>query len=500
MQQAVKVGVFATIVLLLAAWFVLKIEDLDLFARGGSTVDAVFESAAGLDDGAAVRVAGVRVGRVDGISLSGRQAAVHLVLEEALGLTEGTTARIASLGLLGDKYIELEPGPPGAPPLADGAVILGSTPASFDQAMAKLNDVADSITGLAGSLGSSLSGEGEGTPIARLIRNLEATSGEIRLLVEANRDQLGATIRNFEQVSATLARELPGLVGRLDGLIAEVGGVVGEVGGVVGENRADVRRSTENFAELTGEMRTAAANLSAISGRLERGEGTLGKLLNSEEAHAELVATMDSIQSGVADLTDTLGRAKKLQLDLDLQGFALADRDDSHGSFGLTLRPGDDSNKLYRVALSQTPAGDTREKTQVITVTNPDGSVETTTVETFTRENDSVVSAQLGLRLRTDTRLWAGLVEDSFGVQAEHPFLDRRLWLDVKAFDFDRPGDRNPHLRITGRYHLNDNVFILGGYDDPLESDLDSLFLGGGVRWTDENLKYLLGAIPLGGL
>jgi len=499
MSQAVKVGIFATLVLLLAAWFVLKIEDFNPFDPAGETLDAEFPSVAGLDDGAAVRIAGVRVGRVDGIELAGRAARVHLVLDDDLPLTEGTYARIASLGLLGDKFVDIVPGPPGAPPLPEDVVLPGETGLSFDDAMAKLNDVADSISGLAGSFGGALSGEGEPTPLSRLIGNLESTSAEVRVLVEANREQLDSTIRNFEQVSATLARELPGLVARMEGLIAEVGGLVGEVGGVVGENRADVRRSTENFAELTEEMRTAAANLSAISGRLERGEGTLGKLLTSEEAHAELVDTMDSIQAGVGDLTDTLGRAKRLRLDLDLQGFALADRDDSHGTFGLTVLPGEDSNKLYRVALSSTPAGDTREKTQVITVTNPDGSVETTTVETFTREEDTVLSAQVGVRLRTDTRLWAGLIEDSFGVQAEQPFWDRRLWVDLEAFDFDRPGDRDPHLRLTGRYHLDDNVFVLGGYDDPLESDLDSFFLGGGVRWTDDDLKYLLGAIPLGG-
>ena len=499
MSQVVKVGIFATIVLLLAAWFVLKIEDFNPFAPAGVALDAAFTSVAGLDDGAAVRIAGVRVGRVDGIELAGREARVHLVLDDDLQLTEGTHARVASLGLLGDKYVEIVPGPPGAPPLPEGAVIPGQTALSFDDAMAKLNDVADSISGLAGGFGGALSGEGEPTPLSRLIGNLESTSAEIRLLVETNREELGSTIRNFEQVSATLARDLPGLVARMEGLIAEVGGLVGQVGGVVGENRADVRRSTENFAELTEEMRGAAANLSAISGRLERGEGTLGKLLTSEEAHAELVDTMDSIQAGVTDLSDTLGRAKRLQLDLDLQGFALADRDDSHGTFGLTLRSDEDTNKLYRVALSQTPAGEREAKTQRITVTNPDGSVETTTVETFTEQDDSVLSALVGVRLRTDTRLWAGLIEDRFGVQAEHPFLGDRLWVDFQAFDFDRPGDRDPHLRLTGRYHLDDYIFLMGGYDDPLESDLDSLFVGGGIRWTDENLKYLLGAIPLGG-
>jgi phospholipid/cholesterol/gamma-HCH transport system substrate-binding protein len=36
----------------------------------------------------------------------------------------------------------------------------------------------------------------------------------------------------------------------------------------------------------------------------------------------------------------------------------------------------------------------------------------------------------------------------------------------------------------------------VGGYDDFLESDNSSIFFGGGVRWKDDDLKYLLGSVP----
>lgn len=494
MTQALKVGIFATIVLLLLAWFVLKIEDLNPFAPQGRVIDAVFESIAGLDDRSAVRIAGVRVGTVDGIELAddNRRARIHLRLDEPLGLTEGTFARISNLGLLGDKYVELVPGPPEAALLPEEAVIPGVTPPGFDDAMATLNEVADSIRRVADPLAAGLSGEGPPTPISRLIGNLEATSAEIRLLIEGNRGQLDATIANFETFSAALARELPPLVARMEALLAQVDAVVAENRGALGE-------SSQNVVELTRELRGASRDLSAIAGRLERGEGTIGKLLTSDEAHDELVATLDSVQSGVGQLSDTLGRVDKLRLDLDLGGFYLPSAEESHGSLGLTLIPSEDSDKLYRIALSQTPHGDTRTKTEEITVTNPDGSIETTVIETFVREDEAVLSALLGLRLDNDARLWAGLVEESFGVQVEYPFLERRLWLDVEAFDFDRAEDRSPHLRLTGRWHLNDNLYVVGGYDDPLESEFDSLFVGGGLRWTDDNLKYLLGTLPLGG-
>ncbi len=40
------------------------------------------------------------------------------------------------------------------------------------------------------------------------------------------------------------------------------------------------------------------------------------------------------------------------------------------------------------------------------------------------------------------------------------------------------------------------DVYVIGGYDDFLEGRYDSLFLGGGIRWSDDNIKYLLGSIP----
>ncbi|MDP9121703.1 MAG: MlaD family protein, partial [Acidobacteriota bacterium] len=174
MSQAIKVGLFATLCLVVLALFVWKIQDLNPFRQQGKRVEAVFGSVAGLDDKAAVRVAGVRVGRVDGIGLSpdGRSATVRLLFEKPVPLTQGASARIANLGLLGDKYVELVPGPPGAPPLPANAVLQGKTPVSFDDAMAKLDGIGESISKVTGSLGS-LGGGDLGGNINRLVADLQ---------------------------------------------------------------------------------------------------------------------------------------------------------------------------------------------------------------------------------------------------------------------------------------------------------------------------------------
>ncbi|HEY4575788.1 MAG TPA: MlaD family protein, partial [Thermoanaerobaculia bacterium] len=202
MKSLVKVGIFATICLVVLAVLIWKIEDLHLFGVKGQRLNAVFDSIAGLDNKASVRIAGVRVGQVDGVGLQGTRARVGLSLDKPIPLTVGTTARIASLGLLGEKYVEIIPGPPGAPPLPPNSVLIGTTPPSIDDAMAKLSDIGTSIQKVTGQLaGGDLGGS-----INRLLADVQLTSTEIRLLVAENRANVAASVRNIDALTATLAR------------------------------------------------------------------------------------------------------------------------------------------------------------------------------------------------------------------------------------------------------------------------------------------------------
>lgn len=491
MAQAVKVGIFAAICLVVLAVLVWNIEEINPFAKEQRRVDAVFDSVAGLDEKATVRVAGVRVGQVEtlGLGPNGRNARVTIRLEKPLDLRAGTIARVANLGLLGEKYIEILPGPAGGPPLPEDAILPGETPVSLDDAMAKLQDIGKSIQKATGSF----SNVDLGGSIDRLVKDLELTSREIRLLVAENRATVNATLGNFDRASATLARELPRLADQMNRTLTQIEGLLAE-------NRSNVAGSTENIRELTGSLQTSVDNLNTISDKIASGEGTIGKLVNSEEAHEELVATLDSIQGGVETLSGTIGAINRFKINLDMQAAVLPGIDEEDGSgsrsqFVLDIDPQDEF-RLYRAGIVNSPQGKRRDKTQEVTVTNPDGTTEVTTTRTITREKSYQVSALFGYKTPQDLRLWAGLIESSGGAQVEYPLFDKRLWLSFEAFDFGRPNDEAPHLRLSGRYQLNPNLYVIGGYDDFLESRYDSLFLGGGIRWSDDNIKYLLGAVP----
>ena len=479
MSQAVKVGIFATICLVILAVLIWKIEDINPFHKNGRRIDAVFDTVAGLDDKAAVRVAGVRIGRVDGISLAGDRARVSMVLEKPIRLTNGTRARISNIGLLGDKYVELVPGPTSAPLLAEGVFLPGEAPVSFDQAIAKIDKIGDSLQGITGQLNAGPGGGG----IARLLDSLEATSAEIRALVAENRVNVSASMANFNQVSSTLARELPRLA-------SEMERTVGQISELIADSKGDVKGSLSNVHELTSRLETSVDNLNKITGTIASGEGTVGKLVNKDEAYNKVVSTLDSIKSGVDTVSSTIGALQRFRFDLDLNSYAL--KKDSQSNFFLNIDP-QNGPRLYRAGISTTPEGSVKTKTQVITTTLPNGTKETETIKNVTTEDSKVVTALFGYRSPSDLRLWAGLVEGTGGVAVEYPWK-RNLQFKLDAFDFNRSDNKRAHLRFTTRWQFNENLYLLGGYDDPLERS--SLFLGGGIRWNDDNIKYLLGAIP----
>ena len=142
MNATAKIGLFALAVLLVLALFVLKIEDLPFPGKAhGSSAEVTFKDVAGLDDKSAVRIAGVRVGRVDGIRLQPDGTAVaKLVFDTEVELREGAYGQVKNMGLLGDKYVDLFAGDPSQPRLPEGARIPGSVPVEFGRILAAADE------------------------------------------------------------------------------------------------------------------------------------------------------------------------------------------------------------------------------------------------------------------------------------------------------------------------------------------------------------------------
>lgn len=113
MKQNIIETILGAVVILVAGFFlVFAYQTADLNSVDGYTVYAEFDNSDGLLVGTDVRISGVNIGSISAISLNkdNYRAKATLSIDHTVSLPYDTAAVIASEGLLGGKYLSLEPG------------------------------------------------------------------------------------------------------------------------------------------------------------------------------------------------------------------------------------------------------------------------------------------------------------------------------------------------------------------------------------------------------
>ena len=217
MSTAAKVGGFFLVVLVLAGLLIWRIEDLRLGSGPAKKISVEFKDVAGLDAKSTVRLAGVRVGKVARIRLTpDGKAVVEMDLDKDVELRQGASAAVANLGLLGEKYVELVPGPVGAPELPEGTTIKGDVPVSFDQITRLARDIEVDVKDITKNLNSSLGGPQGEERLRTIVENIRVITEDLRVMVASNRGNVDATLANLRDFTEGMTQ----LVDRVDKLIA----------------------------------------------------------------------------------------------------------------------------------------------------------------------------------------------------------------------------------------------------------------------------------------
>jgi len=118
-RTEIFVGIFVLLGIVCLGYLAIRLGKLEVMGNTGYVVYADFSSVAGLKPGDPIEIAGVKVGRVEGLSLADDRARLSLRIDDGVKLSEDTIASVRSRGLIGDKFVLLSPGasdkiiPPG---------------------------------------------------------------------------------------------------------------------------------------------------------------------------------------------------------------------------------------------------------------------------------------------------------------------------------------------------------------------------------------------------
>jgi phospholipid/cholesterol/gamma-HCH transport system substrate-binding protein len=293
----------------------------------------------------------------------------------------------------------------------------------------------------------------------RILANVDRLSADLSDMSSTNKEAVHATIANLRAFSQTLKTETPELVRKIE-------------------------KMSEGMADLDNTL-AAAGNVMA---KIDRGEGTLGKLVNDNTAHTSLTDTLDGINRFVR-------KSDQLKAFIDYRLEWQEQPSEFKHYVNLRLQP--TADKYYTIGVVDDPRGKFSSSTSTVIV---NGTPTTIMEEKF---DDKLKFSALIARKFSGLTVKGGVIESTGGLGVDYELLKNRLTVGADVWDFSRKSfsrkDLPPHLKLYGNYDIVKNLFITGGADDVLatERNLRTLFLGFGIKFADEDIKTVLGAVPI---
>lgn len=481
-----KLGLFVLVALFLLAYLTFQAGEFHWIKEKGYVIDVLFDSVGGLDLKSPVRIAGVEVGKVDNIGLENGKARVSLRIYPDIKIPKGAKAGIKSTGLMGEKYVEIVPGEERETLKEHERIAQGAPPADLDKLVSELSAIAEDIKGITGALKNVIGTEESQDALKETVRNIRELSRNMNALVSVNKDALSSTIKNFQEFSSMLKSDTPQLIAKLNSIADKIEKGEGTMGKLIADE------------ELYKNLNSTIEKLNKIAEKVEKGEGTLGKLVTDDKVYENLNETLVGIKDYVAkaeSFKTTVGfRSEYLFSDVAAKGYLT-----------LQLKPRED--KYYIFEIVSDPGGRvTTTDTETQTTT---GGVTTTTVTHEEKKEESLKFSIEFAKRYEDFALRIGMIENTFGLGADYFLFKDTLQFNVDAWDFtnkdawdfDRSQNykKRPHLKAGAQVNFLKNFFVYGGYDNFFNKNRDNFYAGAGLRFDDDDLKYILGKIPLPG-
>ena len=475
-RTELRVGIFALIVLAILSYMTFKVSGKEWFRKDGYTLDVYFTDTAGIEEESKVKVMGVDGGVVEKIVIEGNKARVVLRINPEIRIYSDAVVHIKASGLLGEKNINIMPGFEGVQ-LVDGDTILEvQKPIAIQDLLYRFDEVALNLQSLTGNINDIIGDVETKHALKETSRNLlsitetldtvidendkmlkDALEGirevaaSIKEMVEENRGKITETAGNFRDASSSIKEEIPKMV-------SDMRAASGELKDLLQENMTKVSALAENADRVM-------LSASRISEKIEKGEGTLGKLVTDKSLY-------ESVTKAAGGVDKTLSRMERFRAFLRFQGDYLTRSGDMKGSFNLTLKPRPD--KYYILGLVGDPAGD---KTSTGT--------------------ELEITAQIAKRFG-DTAVRLGAIESSPGIGVDQFIYNDSIKFSADIWDIGKNevDADNPHLKLGVDYNITKNLFLSAGADNLLNTRTRGIFVGAGVTFEDEDFKYLLGAVP----
>ena len=289
-----KIGIVAVVAIGMAVMFVIAVGGQGGFSWEQYELITKFPDVKGLKSGAVVRVAGVEVGKVGEVNLTGSEVEVRLKVNEENKprITENSRATIGSLSLLGEPVIDILPSTEGRQLQEGDFLPAGRAPGQLADVAEGATQALQQVTGIMQDIRS-----GKGTvgklftddQIYKEVNGLIDSAGVVASELARGKGTLGMMVRD-----PAAYNRLNNALGYLQDSLQRINAGEGSLGKLLKEDA------------LAKNLTSATANFDQVGARLNRNDNTMGRLFTERELYDKF----NSLTGRIDALTEALQKGE----------------------------------------------------------------------------------------------------------------------------------------------------------------------------------------------
>lgn len=269
-EEEIKVGALAVVAIVLFLTALVFVGGVNLLRKKRVEYTTYFRFAGGVEPGSFVRFGGLKVGTVSHVEIDPRDTTrvrVRLSVHEGTPVRVNSSARISTLGFLGENYVEISPGTRDAALLPPGREIPATEIVQLADVFNNVNNVTVNANRLVNDLNDQFLILADKT--GRLIDDLNAVVNEenrqriesalanLDLMIAETRPRLNRALEGIETASTKLGPTLD----NANATISETRTMVGNINSVVEENREEIRKVLLELRQSLERARLLMANM-----------------------------------------------------------------------------------------------------------------------------------------------------------------------------------------------------------------------------------------------
>lgn len=418
----------------------------------------MLKDASGIFEKTPIKVAGINAGRIKKIELVGSEALVTFEIQEKVKVTPNAKLKIKSVGLLGDKFIDMDLGEGDGERLKEDSLLVTTSGGGFDDLSKDASAVLKEVKDIAVTIKEALRDEKGENVVRKIMANIDDITSSLKRVTSGNETKINQIVDDVRAVAEQLAFETDRY--QKDSLMADLS----KIGPILDKTDA------------------AVSDIKVIIADVKDGKGTVGKLLRDD-------AVVDQVSQTLSSVNRLVNRINNIEADIGLSTGANT-RNGSDTRFDIDIYPAPE--RFFRLGIVTNDFGPQNERRQD-SYSSVNNGTETKTSTRKINKDSFKFNLQIGRRIQR-YGLRAGLIESTGGVGLDYYFPAWGTRTGLELFDYQK--DAGPNMRVFTEVKLWNVLFTRIAGEDLISKDGNtSATISLGLRFNDQDLAALIGLL-----